>query len=96
MQISFGGMLASQVELAGTTAATGMTPSALPAGVHDVTVIGQDGQQSTINAAFTVEATESGESGSQPKTGCSVVENREASSWVVVLLGLLGLRRRKD
>ena len=34
LQIGFGGMMASQVELAGTTAATGMTPRVHSQRVH--------------------------------------------------------------
>lgn len=97
LQISFGGMLASQVELAGTTAATGKSPSALPVGTHDVTVILANGDQSTLNDAFTVEADSgSGQNASSPKGGCATLPRNAPQHLATSLLILLGtLRRRK-
>ncbi|MGC6510919.1 MAG: IPT/TIG domain-containing protein [Myxococcota bacterium] len=96
LQISFGGMLASEVELAGNTAATGISPSALPVGTHDVTVIGPDGQQSTLSGGFTVDLPEEvSESESEPKTGCATLYKSGWSVWGMTLIGMLLLRRRE-
>jgi MYXO-CTERM domain-containing protein len=52
--LAVGGLTASNVTLSGDGAISATTPSALPAGVHDVVVTNPDGSAATLTAAFTV------------------------------------------
>ncbi|GDX78744.1 hypothetical protein LBMAG42_05550 [Deltaproteobacteria bacterium] len=83
-QVYVGGMAASGVSLSGSTALSATTPSALPAGTHDVMVTNPGGDSSTLAGAFTVE-----DAGCGCDSGAAV-----AGAWAVVFAATLTRRRR--
>ncbi len=52
--VFIGGLAVSGVQVSGDTAISGTSPSALPAGTHDVVVNNPDGSSDTLEGAFTV------------------------------------------
>ncbi len=82
LQVYIGGLSVSSLSLSGDTAIAATSPSALPAGVHDLVVQLPGGGSSTLQGAFTV--TEAG-------CGCT---NGGASAWLFVA-GLALLARRR-
>lgn len=69
---------------------SGRTPTALPAGVHDVEVENPDGTSAYLAAAFTVDAAEAG------GCGCATGRGGGTGAWLagIVVAGLAARRRR--
>ncbi len=86
LQLYVGGLAASGVSLSGDTAIAATSPSALPAGVHDVMVTNADGGSSTLAGAFTVTE----EAGA---CGCAAA-TAAASAWGLLAAAGLVARRR--
>jgi MYXO-CTERM domain-containing protein len=85
LQVYIGGLSVSSLSLSGDTAITATSPSALPAGVHDLVVQNPDGGSSTLRGAFTVTDAE---------CGCASA-TAPAAAWLFVA-GLAFLARRRD
>jgi len=82
--VFIGGLAASGVQVSGDTAISATSPSALPAGTHDVVVNNPDGSSDTLEGAFTV----SGGCGCQSGVG-------GVGAGLGGLLLALGLARRR-
>ncbi len=70
---------------------TGRSPTALPAGVHDVEVV-QDGDSAFLAAAFIVGDTAVEDKGG---CGCGAPLGAAGFAWWLAAAGLVGLRRRE-
>lgn len=84
LQVYIGGLSVSSLSLSGTTAVTATSPSALPAGVHDLVVQSPGGESSTLVGAFTV---------TDGECGCTSA-SAPMLAWLATA-GVLLLRRRR-
>jgi MYXO-CTERM domain-containing protein len=85
LQVYIGGLSVSSLSLSGNSAITATSPSALPAGVHDLVVQNAGGGSSTLRGAFTVTDADCG-----CRTGGSA-----GVAWLFVA-GVAFLGRRKQ
>jgi len=88
--VYIGGLLCSDIEVVGPNAIVAQTPTALPVGTHDVSVVSTDNGTADLAGAFTVVETE------DPK-GCSQSANQTQMGVFVLGVSLLltGRRRRR-
>lgn len=95
-EASIGGLTVSSADVPGHTALTGRSPSALPAGVHDVTVTNPSGESVTLVEGFTVVDPAEGEP-VEEEGGCACSAGGSAAG-LLWLAGPLALwhRRRRD
>lgn len=84
-----GGMLCGNIELVSDSALLATTPSALPEGIHDVSVLNSGGETVSLARSFTVEAEEEEED----KSSCAA-SSPQGLLWLVLALPLF--RRKKD
>lgn len=94
--VYIGGLQASQVSVAGDSAITAVTPTALPEGTHDVWVTNPNGDTATLASGFTVFSGE----GVKDEGGCGCSTGGDPIGELAlagVLFGLAwGRRRRED
>jgi MYXO-CTERM domain-containing protein len=85
--VTIGGLSASDVTVQDSGTISGRSPSALPAGTHDVDVRNLDGTSASLTAAFTVDG----------KGGCGCTTGAGADAgWIVWVAPLaFALRRRR-
>ena len=93
-EASIGGLTVASVEVPGHTAITGRSPSALPVGVHDVTVTNPSGDAATLVEAFTVtEVAE--EEATEAEGGCGCSAGGAGALGIAWLAAPLALWRRR-
>lgn len=87
--VYIGGLLCSDIEVVGPNAIVAQTPTALPVGTHDVSVVSTDSGTADLAGAFTVVDTE-------VSKGCSQSSNPTGMGVFVLGVSLLltGRRRR--
>ena len=83
--IYIGGMLAANIQYVSSSALVASTPTALPEGVHDITVQNPDGSSASLALAFSVIA--------DAKTSCAILSTK--GTWPIFLIALMGLARRR-
>ena len=91
-----GGMLCGDIDLVSDSALLATTPSALPEGTHDVTILNTDGETATLAASFIVseeEAEEETEDENDDKTSCAS-SSPQGLLWLLLTLPLF--RRKKN
>ena len=91
-----GGVTITGNTVVGEETLSGRSPSALPAGVHDVEVVTAEGT-AVLAAAFTITSggdTDTGESSKDASCSCSTARPHSALAWLGLLGLLVGRRRR--
>ena len=85
---TIGGLALTEATVENEGIVSGKTPTALPAGVHDVQVVNPDGDSAALSGAFTVEGVE------KSGCGCGPQPLGVAMTWALPALALFVRRRR--